>query len=96
MPRAWYFYGGTQISSEFDKLSNYELLLFGEPACDSGNRICAVYAIGNRLLGIQSNRPTNISFVRSFYGDAISNGASMPLIGGNNAQGLPYYVRVIP
>jgi len=81
--------------SDWDFLSKYELIITGEPNCDSNNKICAVYAIGDRVAGVQSFNPTDITFVRTFFGSAVANGASQPVTGGNNAQGRPYYVKVM-
>jgi len=92
MPRAWYSFVGTE--AEYDLLSKYQLITTGEPSCNSNNKICAVYAIGDRVAGVQSFNPTDITFVRALFGNATANGASQPITGGNNAQGRPYYVRV--
>jgi len=97
MPRAWYSYNGF---GDYDNLSAYTLcrsaitgLLF-EPICNSSNRICAIYAVGDLVGGEQTIHPTDITYPRSFFGMAISNGVSQPVIGGANNQGRPYYVRV--
>lgn len=89
MPRAWYSYNG----GSFDQLSNYSLL-GSEPACDTGNLICAIYAIGTKTAGVQSNNPTRITYPRSLFGAAISDGVNQPVNGGHNELGLPYYVKV--
>jgi len=96
MPRAWYAFVGT--AAEYDLLSKYQLITTGEPSCSSSNKICAVYAIGDRISGVQSFNPTDISFARTFFGNATANGVNQPPspAGGNNAQGKPYYVRVKP
>ena len=90
MPRAWYSYNG----ASYDLLSSYQLITSGEPTCSSGNIICAIYALGTNINGVQSLNPTNIAYPSSLFSEAISNGASQPINGGNNAAGLPYYVRV--
>ena len=95
MPRAWYSFTGPQTEDGYNALSNYSLLL-AEPTCASNNKICAVYAIGNRVGGVQTANPTDITFVRSLFAAAVANSANQPITGGNNAQGRPYYVRVKP
>ena len=90
MPRAWYSYNG----GPNDQLSSYDLIVSGEPTCHQGNTICAIYALGTRVGGVQSTNPTNITYPSTFFGDAEGNGVNQPITGGNNAAGLPYYVRV--
>jgi len=103
MPRAWYYFVGNQSTDDYNDLSKYEFLDDGtghnwEPSCNSGNNICAIYALGVSIgiPPIHSFNPTDITYARNFFASAISNSASQPVTGGNNAQGRPYYVRVRP
>jgi len=101
MPRAWYAFVGAQNATDYNTLSKYQLITnqFGvnyEPSCNSDYSICAVYAIGTRVAGVQSFNPTSISYPLSFFSAALADGASQPPTGGANPQGRPYYVRVKP
>jgi len=98
MPRAWYSYLGPQNAAGYNTLSNYLVIFNGvsyyEPGCNNGCNVCAVYAIGTKVGGVQSTNPTNISYPLSLIAAAINSCESMPTNGGNNAQGRPFYVRV--
>lgn len=77
MPNAWYVYVGAQNGAAYNVLANY-IFFPGVPACCDGNALCAIYAFGPLIGGVQAVNPTNIAAAQAWFADAFANGTCQP------------------
>ena len=89
MPNAWYVYVGPQNGAAYNVLTNY-IYSPNVPACCNGNALCAIYAFGPLIGGIQAVNPAKIAAAQAWFATAFATGACQPVADN------PFLVRLKP